>query len=79
VRLIVCQDEPIGEIAAEPETLKRFAGLLDRIRRHPAAPAGRRPAGGRGLLALPLVPDSGIPPLTVLLRPYSTAPMGDTA
>lgn len=79
MRIVISTTEPVEEIAAEPETLRRFAAVLDRARRAPAA-EGRVLSGGRGLLALPHVPDPTIPPLTVVLRPYSTSttPMGTT-
>lgn len=70
MRLIVYREQPVEEIAAEPDTLRRFAAVLDRARRGPAV-EGRLFAAGRGLLALPLIPDRDVPPLTVLLRPYS--------
>lgn len=71
MRLILQRDEPVEEIAAEPGTLERFAAVLDRVREQPAV-EGRLLAGGRGLLALPRVPDPTVPPLTVVLRPHST-------
>jgi hypothetical protein len=76
VRIVLATTDPVQEIAAEPATLARFAAVLDRARRAPT-PGGVL-SGGRGLLGLPLIPDPTIPPLTVLLRPYSTAPMGTT-
>lgn len=74
MRIVIASTEPVEEIAAEPATLARFGLLLDRARQAPAH--GRVLPGG--LLALPRVPDPDIPPLTVHLRPYSTAPMGPT-
>jgi hypothetical protein len=71
VRLVLVREQPVEEIAAEPDTLRRLAAVLDRVRDQPAV-EGRVLAGGRGLLALPLVADPTIPPLTVVLRPYST-------
>lgn len=68
MRLIIVRDELIEEIAAEPETLDRLAALLTRVAVVPPGPAvGTAPS----LLGLPMVPDPTIPPLTVLLRPYS--------
>lgn len=77
MRIVISTRELIEEIAAEPETLLLFAAVLDRARHAPAA-EGRVLGGGRGLLALPHVTDPTIPRLTVVLRPYSTTPMGTT-
>lgn len=76
MRIVIATTKPVEEIAAEPDTLARFAAVLERARHAPAL-GGRVLGGGRGLLALPHVPDPTIPPLTVLLRPHS-APMGHT-
>jgi hypothetical protein len=75
VRIVIETAQPVEEIAAEPATLARLRGLLDRARNGPHHPGRVLPGG---LLALPLVPDPDVPPLTVLLRPYSTTPMGPT-
>lgn len=70
MQIVISSTPPVQEIAAEPCTLARLRILLDRART--ARSPGRILPGG--LLALPLVADPGIPPLTVHLRPYSTAP-----
>lgn len=77
MRIVISTREPIEEIAAEPETLLLFAAVLDRARQAPTA-EGRVLGGGRGLLALPRIADPTVPPLTVVLRPHSTTPMGTT-
>lgn len=69
MRIVIVSLLPVQEIAAEPATLARLEQLLARAR----APGRVLPGG---LLALPMVPDPAIPPLTVHLRPYS--PMGPT-
>lgn len=74
MRLVIVRGELIEEIAAEPDTLARLITLLTQVSTGPPGPVlGTAP----GLLGLPLVSDPTIPPLTVLLRPYST-PMGLT-
>lgn len=70
MRLILRTDLPVEEIAAEPETLQRFAAVLARARTSPTVD-GLLLSGGRGLLGLPLIPDASVPPLTVLLRPHT--------
>lgn len=78
MRLDIIRGEPIEEVAAEPATLDRFRAVLAAALAGPARPAdpGSALNHGRGLLALPFVPDPTIPPMTVRLRPYST--MGPT-
>lgn len=72
MRIVIESTLPVEEIAAEPATLARLRVLLDGARRAPTH--GRVLPGG--LLALPLVVDASVPPLTVLLRPYSANQMG---
>lgn len=69
--VIARRGEVIEEIAAAPDTLVRFGVVLDRARTQPVI-TGRLLSGGRGLLALPRVPDPSIPALTVHLRPHRT-------
>jgi hypothetical protein len=75
MRIVIETAQPVEEIAAEPATLARLRGLLDRARTGPHHPGRVLPGG---LLALPLVPDPRIEPLTVHLRPHSTTQMGPT-
>jgi hypothetical protein len=72
VRIVIASTNPVEEIAAEPATLDRLRLLLDRARTGPHHPGRVLPGG---LLALPLVPDPRIEPLTVHLRPHSN-PLG---
>lgn len=75
MRIVIASTNPVEEIAAEPATLDRLRLLLDRARTGPHHPGRVLPGG---LLALRQVADPDVPPLTVLLRPYSTTPMGPT-
>jgi hypothetical protein len=74
VRLIIHSTEPVEEIAAEPDTLARFRTLLQLTVDHAAEARGPVIRGSRGWLAMPLVADPNLPPLTVHLRPYSAPP-----
>jgi hypothetical protein len=74
VRIVIESTLPVQEIAAEPATLDRLRLLLARARTAPHHPGRVLPGG---LLALPLVADTSVPPLTVLLRPYSAITRGD--
>jgi hypothetical protein len=74
MRIVIESTLPVEELAAEPATLARLQLLLDRARRAPVH--GRLLPGG--LLALPMVADRSVPPLTVLLRPYSATSIGPT-
>ncbi|WP_333770999.1 hypothetical protein [Streptomyces sp. IBSBF 2435] len=74
MRIVIESTRPAEEIAAEPATLARLRLLLDRARTAPHNPGRVLPGG---LLALPLIPDTAIPPLTVHLRPHP--PMGPTS
>jgi hypothetical protein len=79
VRLVIIRGEPIEEIAAEPATLLGFLAVFRQVLDGAAPGPDVRTVldGGRGLLALPFVPDPTVPPLIVHLRPHST-PMGPT-
>ncbi|WNI16635.1 hypothetical protein [Actinacidiphila sp. ITFR-21] len=76
MRLIIVPGQPIEEIAAEAGTLEVLRVLLGAVRDKPS-PGPLLHAGYGRLLSLPLIADPTIPPLTVLLRGYST-PMGPT-
>jgi hypothetical protein len=72
MRLVIRRGEPIEEVAGQAATLARFRALLDVVAAEAVAAGTGVVDDGRGLLALPFVPDPGIPPLTVVLRPRST-------
>lgn len=74
MQLIVQRDDPVEEIAAEPDTMQRLLTVLEKGRRTVEG-ARDQFLGGGGLLDLPRVEDPTIPALTVLLRPSTTAPL----